>query len=259
MLVFIIILKYIGEYFMIIIFLFLCFLNVELLTTVHIFGDSHAVSSFCNQGYEAHTWGIEYKNKLILVPYSIHWMGPMTMYRVGRDGLGSLNITKYNVKEGDTAVFVFGEIDARCHIGKQRDKKNVLLNDIIDPLIQNYLEAIKQNIQLYKNINCIIFNILPSTEDFSNSVYPYYSTLEDRAHITKACNKKLQELCPMYGFKFLDVYDLYTDDKGKLNSLIGDSSVHLNLHYNYPIKKGVADLIDLEKYRSEFIQMVKKD
>lgn len=225
--------------------------------TVHIFGDSHAVSSFCNQGYIEHTWIMEYQNKLILVPYSIHWMGAITMYRIGRDGLSFLNIQKYNVQENDSAIFVFGEIDARCHIGKQRDNNDKSLEQVIDPLITNYLNSIQQNVQQYKRLNCIIFNILPPTDNDWNSEYPYYGTLEDRVYITRACNKKLKDLCPQYGFKFLDIFELYTDGDGSLNYLISDSDVHLNVSYNYPIKVAAGRLIDLEKYKIEFLNKLK--
>jgi hypothetical protein len=73
---------------------------------IHVFGDSH-VSEFSN-----------------IPGCLLHYVGPITMHRIGRDGLNFLDMTSYGVQENEVAIFVFGEIDCRCHIGKQRDKQN---------------------------------------------------------------------------------------------------------------------------------------
>src|SRR5579872_2784969 len=69
----------------------------------------------------------------------IKWTGPTTMHRIGRDGLSFLDLRMKEIEEGATIVFVYGEIDVRCHIGKQRDLFGRKQDEIIDSLARNYL------------------------------------------------------------------------------------------------------------------------
>ena len=59
-------------------------------------------------------------------------MGHVTMHRIGRDSLSYFNIKDYSVQENVYVVFVFGEIDVRCHIGRIADQKFLKLDDVIN-------------------------------------------------------------------------------------------------------------------------------
>ena len=122
---------------------------------IHIFGDSH--SSI-------------YK---YLPEITVHNVGPVTMHRVGRDGVRSATrrcgpqtkvgqerelalgvqlcaasdrngsaFQKHGIKNGDFVVFVFGEIDVRNHIGKQIDSLNRNEDEVLKTLAVNYLQKI---------------------------------------------------------------------------------------------------------------------
>ena len=76
-----------------------------------------------------------------------HWLGAILCYSFGKENLDRCNISdeKYNVKEGDSVVFSFGEIDCRCHINKHITQEKTY-QMIIDDLVDSYVKAIKINI-----------------------------------------------------------------------------------------------------------------
>ncbi len=46
----------------------------------------------------------------------VNWIGPMTMYRVGRDGLGALDFAANGITGQERVILSFGEIDVRVHM-----------------------------------------------------------------------------------------------------------------------------------------------
>lgn len=107
----------------------ICF---RLESAIHVIGDSHS-SEFS---------GIK--------DCFIHHIGPRTMYRVGRNGLKILNFKDYNVSENDLVILTFGEIDVRCHIGKQVDFHGRELDEVLSTLVSNYLNTVLENMAIIK-------------------------------------------------------------------------------------------------------------
>lgn len=189
------------------------------LHTIHVFGDSHT-------------------GAFTIIPGCVkRWLGSITMHRVGRDKLNFLNLMDQSVFDDQIAVFVFGEIDVRMHIGKQRDETKRELDEIIDILATNYINTILLNRSLYNNLLCIVYSVTPPTEfTIPNAKQSFfYGTLEDRVIITKKLNQKLSELCAKNDIPFLDVYEDYANPDGTLNVSLSDGSVHINGNYCRPI------------------------
>jgi hypothetical protein len=194
-------------------------------TTVHVFGDSHSQ---------------EFK----LVPgCKINWLGAITMHRVGRDGLNFINIRNFGVQEGDTVVYVFGEIDARVWIGKQRDEQFRNVYEVINTLATNYIRTILDNQKLYLHLKSVVYSVTPPSNLGFNPDYPFYGTLQDRVFITKVLNGRLKELCFQSNIYFLDVYDDYATGDGALNFYLSDGSVHLNEKFNIPIVAKLNEIL----------------
>lgn len=215
---------------------------------IHIFGDSHASFCFSNERTaiprdEISSFTYRRNGVVRSVPFVIHWLGSKTMHAIGRDGLAALNLKNFQIQERDVAVFVFGEIDARCHIGKQRDLQNRQFDEVIDTLAQNFLNCIELNKQAFKKLTCVVVSITPPTNNAYNWVYPYYGSLEERAFITKKLNAKLKELCTIYNCKFLDVHALYATPQGTLDDSVSDGVVHVNPQTNDQIKQLLIDLL----------------
>lgn len=204
---------------------FLLFYVNNLFSTIHVIGDSHS-GSFKNI------------NNCI-----IHHIGPITMHRVGRDGLNILNLQKLGIKENDIVIFTFGEIDVRCHIGKQRDEKKRDLNEIIDTLVKNYINTINLNKKLYNKINCVIYLVVPPTNRCNNKNFPFYGTINDRINITNKLNSTLSVHAKKNDLYVLNIYALLHNKKGLLEYKLSDKCVHVAQSKNYLIKKGLIKLL----------------
>ncbi len=198
---------------------FLCLSSyVQALPAIHVIGDSHSMEFSKVPGTQ------------------IHWLGPITMHRVGRDGLGCVNLPAFGMQEGEVAVFAFGEIDVRCHIGKQRDEFKRNLNEIIETLATNYIQTIVTNRALYQRVLCIVYSITPPADGYNNPDFPFYGSLQDRVAITKKLNAHLAILCRKAGLEFLDVYKEYANREGALKPEHRDFwGIHIEPSHNQVI------------------------
>ena len=93
--------------------------------SIHTIGDSHSYSGWT---------GI-----------TNHHLGPMLCYSFGKEKLNRCDIRNFNIKDGDTIVFVFGEIDYRSHVHKHITD-TITYKEIINNIVDNYFEAIELNI-----------------------------------------------------------------------------------------------------------------
>ena len=179
---------------------------------IHTFGDSHS------------KFGFESINNI-----NINHIGPVLCHSFGLDKLKKLNIENYGVKNNDSVIFCFGEIDCRCHIHKYINDENSYM-DIIDDIIDNYIDAILENIFQYTNINVYIYNIVPPIQKYNtqeNPEYPYLGTDEERKKYVLYFNERLKSKCNNFKFTFFDIYDKYIDINGFLNKDLSDSNVHI--------------------------------
>ena len=145
----------------------------------------------------------------------IHHLGPITMHRVGRDRSKLFHLTDFGIKDGDAVVFVFGEIDARCHIGKQRDLFKRDLREIIQTLVKSYLGAIAQHCADFHIVK-IVYSVIPATDGKENPDYPFWGSLEERAAFVPAAP---QALAPA-----LEVFALL--GLGPVGEVLGVEPVH---------------------------------
>jgi hypothetical protein len=192
----------------------------------HTFGDSH-----CKYGFEK------------IDNIKIHWLQNKLCYSFGRDKLNLLNIKLYNVKEGDFVLFSFGEIDCRAQIYKYVNNDNTY-EKIIDEMVENYFEAIEQNVKIFTNITTLVYNIVPPTnvylhhsqEEAIKHIYikekddyiPWKGYNDDRKKYNLYFNVKLKEKCLENGYIFFDVYNNYCDENGFLLQKYSDGNIHID-------------------------------
>ncbi len=194
--------------------------------TVHTIGDSHSCCSFLN------IEGIQF-----------HHQGPLTMHRVGRDGIKLINLKHIGINEGDVIVFSFGEIDVRCHIGKQRDLKGRSEDEILDRLVERYIQTILDNKKQFMSLHPVIFCVVPPSNNHFNPVFPYYGTIEDRISITKKLNLRLTQAARYNGIAVLDVYDDYSTPLGDLRLELSDGTIHIGGQHTQAVKRKLNALI----------------
>lgn len=178
---------------------------------IHTFGDSHCYSGFGN-----------------IPNVRTHHLGPKLCFSIGRDGIDIKN--GYNVNDGDTVIFCFGEIDCRCHIQKyvstHQDYKQ-----IIDDIVINYFTKIKHAVDAFDTtLTPVIYNVVPPVQKYNtaeNPEYPYLGTDDERKVYVMYFNEKLQQKCVEFNYLFLNIYDKYVDDNGFLNKNLSDGNVHI--------------------------------
>ena len=182
---------------------------------LYIFGDSHGEFSF----------------KGLSIPHENYRMYSVTMHRVGRDNQ-ILGFQRYMNSSDNTFVFVYGEVDCRCHVGKQ-----VLLGrnkiEVCKTLVSNYIQAIKNHVTAYKQI--IVCSITPAAnkEKFEavhgviTHEFPFVGTNADRVENTRIMNYLLKKSCYENGFTFFDYTDEYSDEAGCLNWEKSDKNSHI--------------------------------
>ena len=177
---------------------------------IHTFGDSHSYSGFGN-----------------IPNILIHHLGSKLCFSIGRDGI---NIKDgYNVNNGDTVIFCFGEIDCRCHIHKHITE-GVDYKQIIDIIVTNYFKQIQIAVNTFNNINTVIYNVVPPIERHNtaeNPELPYLGNDNERKMYVLYFNKKLKQKCIEYNFVFFDIYNNYIDSNGFLNKSLSDDNVHI--------------------------------
>lgn len=201
----------------------LSFLPLE--SAIHVIGDSHSQEFAAIDGC------------------IIHYLGPRTMHRIGRDGLAILNFRSLGIQENDVVVLAFGEIDVRCHIGKQRDLHLRTLEETVDTLLTNYFTTILNNQSLYNNIKVVTYTVTPPIPEILNPEYESYGPIEDRVSISKMLNKKLLDFSTKAGIDTIDVYLDYADENGILIPELSDGNLHINTFCNEPIRSKLFNIL----------------
>jgi hypothetical protein len=187
---------------------------------LYIFGDSHAHFSFQN----------------LKTLHQNMYQSSVTMFRIGRDN----KIINYNVNidiNTNTILLCYGEVDCRCHIGKQ---VNLGRNEdeVINELVISYFKTIRNSI---KNSKVIIASIIPPTskDDYERingpilHEFPFVNSDKDRVRYTNKVNKKLEELCKIYKYLYFDGYSFYKRECGVFSYEFSDNCVHLKNNLNF--------------------------
>jgi lysophospholipase L1-like esterase len=190
---------------------------------IHTFGDSHSYYGWVN------------------IPNILtHHLGPKLCFSIGRDGI---NIKDgYNVNNGDTVIFCFGEIDCRCHIHKHITE-GADYKQIIDIIVTNYFKQIGTAVNTFNNINTVIYNVVPPIQKHNtveNPDFPYLGTDNERKTYVLYFNEKLKQMCNEYNFYFFNVYNDYIDINGFLNKSLSDGNVHIRDEVY--LKRSLTDL-----------------
>lgn len=179
-------------------------------TRICVIGDSHSYSGW----------------QCISIPgvsINIKYLGAKLMYSFGKEKWILLD----KDFSGDVVVFCFGEIDARCHIHKYKNKG---FQEIINDLVKSYLEIISLNVKGFPNLKTCIYFVPPAikkADRAEDSCYPYLGTDEERRNYVICLNEKLSEGCKERGFIFVDLYDQYCDEKGFMRNDMSDQGPHI--------------------------------
>lgn len=182
---------------------------------IYIYGDSHASFSFKN----------------LNLPHINLFKASSTIYGINiRNKIcRCVDVTREN---NSIICICYGEIDCRCHIGKQI-KLGRNEDEIIGQLVNAYFSTIINNIKEYKMI-IIVGIISPTSQSDYEKIngpitheFPFVGTNEDRVRYTSKMNKLIEELCIKHNFIYFNPYSYYTNEKGLLKYELSDSQVHI--------------------------------
>ena len=179
--------------------------------TIHTIGDSHCYSGWSN----------------IITP---HHLGPVLCYTFGKDRCDLRN-PAYSIRDGDTVIFCFGEIDCRCHVYKHINETTTY-EQVIDAIVENYVEAIKVTIATsqLKLKRVGVYNVVPPVQRHNTHEdpgYPYLGSDDERKAYVLYFNQLLRAKCAENNFVMFDVYDNYADNNGFLRKELSDGQVHI--------------------------------
>ena len=161
-----------------------------------------------------------------------HHLGPVLCYSFGKEKLNRCDIRKFDIKDGDTIIFCFGEIDCRCHIYKHIID-TITYQNIINNIVDNYFEAIEINVSIsqIKLKNVCVYNVIPPIQKhntWENLKYPFLGSDEERKEYVLYFNEKIKQKCIEKKYIFFDIYDKYTDENGFLRKDLSDKHVHIS-------------------------------
>lgn len=181
---------------------------------VLVFGDSH--SDFCFGG---------------IPRCKVHWLGPMTMHRVGRDGLAALDVRQFGATAQQHLVFIFGEIDIRAHVTAQRDRHGRDLSEVVDTLCAAYAQTVALNLAHSGALSATICSVPPPMVCENNPEVPFHSSLSERIAITRDTNAALRHQCQQHQLRFLDLYRYFCSPSGHMVRGFSDQVVHIRREF----------------------------
>lgn len=184
---------------------------------LYVYGDSHA--HFNMTGYP--------------LPHVLLHTNSITMHRVGRDR-EILRCDPSAIQRGDTCLFFYGEVDCRCHIGRQLAVGRPL-HEIVDQLVESYLQTISRLFSSHPAHQIIIGFITPPVRKEDHEArhgpithdFPMIGTDQERAHFTRQMNEALRVACLTRHYVFLDLTSLYADAEGMLYVEKSDYNCHI--------------------------------
>lgn len=184
---------------------------------LYVYGDSHA--RFNMAGYPH--------------PHVLLHTNSITMHRVGRDR-EILQCDPSVVQQSDTCLFFYGEVDCRCHISRQLACGREL-HDIIEQLVESYLQTISHLFPVHPARQLIIGSITPPVRKEAHEArhgpitheFPMIGTDQERALFTRQMNEALRAACLTRHYVFLDLTSMYADEEGMLYLEKSDYNCHI--------------------------------
>ena len=188
--------------------------------TIYVIGDSH-VNFFSGNEELAFVPvgnGINTSKQIAGLPFSVFHMGPCLAYNTRRFNTTyrfreKLDYLLSNIIEaGAEIMFVLGWVDIRAHVYKQSMKNACTFEEIINNILNNYVEMMADVKKKGYKVYCFgpigaLSEKTPSQEVFENS-----GTEVEQNIATAYFIKKLHEMCRKENIEFISLFEkLITD------------------------------------------------
>ena len=165
-------------------------------------------------------------------PFVVHWLGPVTAHNLKQEqstlkaNARLMRIIDKIVREGDTIIMVFGEIDCRIHIYHQylEHCSEVPMRDFIAATVANYAVVLDQ--LAARGIEFYVYSVMPAAREGNIYGVPNYPPPEARCAINRGFNESLRSMCEDHGYRFIDVYSRIVDREGFIRDEFTQDGVH---------------------------------
>ncbi|MDP4025993.1 hypothetical protein Q8W71_25500 [Methylobacterium sp. NEAU 140] len=183
----------------------------EALMTVHVFGDSHGNYLFSRT------------EQTIL-----HCTVGRTMHRVARDGIADM-VQPVHLGVDDTVIFVFGEIDVRCHLLRVAASKGRSLQEEANDLADRYITALRNAFAGFPSRPriCIMGVVPPIDPLVQNPILPHTGTLSERLVAWFLLNEALRAQAQKYKCVYVEIPARYRSLDGSLKRRYSDGIAHI--------------------------------
>jgi hypothetical protein len=202
---------------------------------LRVIGDSHAYNCFtpntaigCRANVLVRAKDVSHTD----VPYAYqftHHLGSRTMHFAGRPGALLTEAARCGVKAGDAVVWVFGEIDVRCHIVRQQAEHGRTSNEVIGTLAADYIDRILEVQRAAALARSVVFAPIPPLDNpgYVSDDFPVFGSIAERIEANRQLRAALSTLCDLHGILFLDVSAHYESARGDLRWELSDHFCHI--------------------------------
>jgi hypothetical protein len=214
---------------------------------IYCLGDSH-VSVFAGRDAVAPSWEEAIRETWDILPeFRTFRIGPFLAYSVGQEdhlGRRMLFSALKKVPKGSWVLLVFGEIDCRSHLLKQRDKQSRPLNDVASECVGHYMRAVKAVCDA--GFKTMVFGGLPTgnraTVGWNDDQFAHYGTSLERNEAARLFDLSLKAECSRAHVPCLSIFDLLVDENGITKEHYYLDAIHLSTKAMPLIKQRLQEL-----------------
>ncbi len=198
------------------------------LARIRVVGDSHALFGFAR-----------------VREAKIHWLGPVTMHRLGRDGCFEA-VRHLDIPTGSVVVFCCGEIDVRRHLKRIADQRGTPVEDLIRDVAGRYLASLQRYREQAGAERVIALAAPPPARFYVPNPELEYGTLRDRVAVRRRLNEVLRAEAQSMDVEVLDFPTSLEARDGSLKAHLGDGNVHIAPACARPLCDALARLLGRE-------------
>jgi len=181
---------------------------------IWVFGDSHAGK-----------FGGDERFKLVGPPAPTAW--GIAHEKARSESLFMLQMMLHFAEDGDTVLFVLGEIDCRVHIYRQSIIQKREANEIIFDVVERYGRVVK-DVRDHNPVNVAVLDVPPAVKQPNVYMVDYYGTRDQRAEIARRFNIVLRDWCEKNEICFVETWPFLTDERGWLKDEYSVDEVHVS-------------------------------
>jgi len=200
---------------------------------IHYIGDSH-VSVFSGKDAVIPSWGEAPAGTWDMFPdFRTYRLGPFLAYNIGQNGHMSKEILFHVLKEAvpikSKVLLVFGEMDCRIHLVKQKDIQKRSLVDLTEECVSRYFRTVL-------DVNWLGYEVMvfggiptaPKASEWDNEQWGHYGTHKDRNEAARLFDLRVRGECEKNGLFCLSILDLLVDKDGNTDGSYFMDGIHLS-------------------------------